>query len=183
MISTAGDPGKRLRGRSRVSLTQAPAPGIVRFTEMNPGEARPDTPALTRAARMMTRARDAFYDRRYEEAIERCQETLTALLPDDCGAPAAAAPPTPDELADRFLGVYAGLLPLVEAERIAAVFTFFVRRKARFSYQRGRPLPRREWWEFLQITREEAAEILNATRLTLETVQRGARLPGPPGLA
>ena len=85
----------------------------------------------------------------------------------------AAGPATPDDQAVRFLERYAGLLPLLEAERIAAVFTFFVRRKARFRYERGRPLPRREWWDFLQISREDASEVLTATRLALEAVQRG----------
>jgi len=127
----------------------------------------------------MTRARDAFYDRRYEEAVERCQETLTALLPSHADVPPPPAPPTPDELADRFLGSYASLLPLIEAERIAAVFTFFVRRKARFRYEPGRPLPRREWWEFLQISREEASEVLAATRLAFEAVQRGGAAGAP----
>lgn len=139
---------------------------------MEPGHAPANGAALVRAARLMGRARDAFYERRYEEAVERCQETLTALLPPPAGTP-SATPPTPEELADRFLGSYAGLLPLLEAERIAAVFTFFVRRKARFRYERGRPLPRREWWEFLQIAREEASEVLAATRLALESVRRG----------
>lgn len=140
---------------------------------MIPRKTRPDTAALARSARLMARARDAFYERRYEESIERCQETLMALLPEAGAQAAQSPPPTPDELADHFLGAYADLLPLVEAERIAAVFTFFVRRKARFSYQRGRPLPRREWYEFLQISRQEASEILNATRLAHETIQRG----------
>ena len=138
--------------------------------------ARPEKSVLSRAARLMNKARDAFYDRRYEEAVERCQETLEALLPPGDGAAAQmpqTAPPTPDDLAVRFLERYAGLLPLLEAERIAAVFTFFVRRKARFRYERGRPLPRREWWDFLQISREDASEVLNATRLALEAVQRG----------
>lgn len=141
---------------------------------MMPGRARPEKTALSRAARLMTRARDALYERRYEEVVECCQGALGALLPAAGDVPAPAAPPTPDELADRFLGAYADLLPLVEAERIAAVFTFFVRRKARFQYQRGRPLPRREWWEFLQISREEASEVLAATRLALDSVRRGA---------
>jgi hypothetical protein len=140
---------------------------------MNHLPARPGTPALSLAARRLGRARDAFYDRRYEEAVERCQETLTALLPADAGA-SAGAEPTPQELADCFLGAYAGLLPLMEAERIAAVFTFFVRRKARFHYHRGQPLPRRDWWEFLQISREEASEVLTATRLAFEAIQHGA---------
>jgi hypothetical protein len=139
---------------------------------MSHGQVRPGKTALSQAARRMARARDAFYDRRYEETVERCQETLTALLPPAADPPLPDAPPTPQELADRFLGSYAGLLPLLEAERIAGVFTFFVRRKARFGYQRGRPLPRRDWWEFLQISREEAAEVLAATRLALEAVQR-----------
>lgn len=153
-------------------MTGAPAPGIFP-AEMIPGQARPDPSTLTRSARLIGRARDAFYDRRYEEAIERCQETLTALLPAECAGVGQSPPPTPDEMADRFLGSFASLLPIVEAERIAAVFTFFVRRKARFSYQRGRPLPRREWYEFLQVSRQEASEILAATRLALETIQRG----------
>jgi len=122
----------------------------------------------------MNKARDAFYDRRFEESVERCQETLEALLPLADATPPPAAPPTPDDLANRFLERYAGQLPLLEAERIAAVFTFFVRRKARFRFDRGRPLPRREWWDFLQISREDASEVLTATRLALEAVQRFA---------
>jgi hypothetical protein len=136
---------------------------------MTGAHARPDRAALSHAARKIGRARDAFYDRRYEETVERCQETLAALLPETA---AESPPPTPQELADRFLDAYAGVLPLVEAGRIADVFTFFVRRKARFRYERGRPLPRREWWEFLQITREEASEVLTATRLALEALQQ-----------
>jgi len=145
---------------------------------MIPASPHPDRAALTRAARLMTKARDAFYERRYEECIERCQETLGALLPPEPPAGPGAPPPTPEEQADRFLGAFAELLPLVEAERIAGVFTFFVRRKARFGYERGRPLPRRDWWEFLQISREEASEVLAAARRALESVQRGgAPLP------
>lgn len=144
---------------------------------MIPDHARLDKTVLSRAGRLMTKARDAFYERRFEESVERCQETLTALLPDPGYAPEQPPPPTPDDLANRFLVAYAGMLPLVEAARIAAVFTFFVRRKARFHYERGRPLPRREWWEFLQITREEAAEVLGATKLALEAVQRGHATP------
>ncbi len=136
--------------------------------------APPEKLVLARAVRLMNKARDAFYDRRYEESVERCQETLEALLPAPEDGPAPTAPPTPDDLAIRFLERYAGLLPLLEAERIASVFTFFVRRKARFHYERGRPLPRREWWDFLQISREDASEVLNATRLALEAVQRGS---------
>ena len=139
---------------------------------MTPGSPDPDRAVLARAARLMTKARDAFYERRYEEAVERCQETLGALLPTVPADP-GTAPPSPEELADRFLGAYAGLLPLLDAERIAGVFTFFVRRKARFGYERGRPLPRRDWWEFLSISREEASEVLAATRRALEAVQRG----------
>lgn len=141
---------------------------------MNSGSEPTDRAALLRAARLMTKARDAFYERRYEECIERCQETLVALLPPLPAGGPDAPPPTPEEQADRFLGAHAGLLPLLEAERIAGVFTFFLRRKARFGYERGRPLPRRDWWEFLQISREEASEVLAATRRALEAVQRGA---------
>ncbi len=143
---------------------------------MDFAQARPPAPALTRAARLLARARDAFYERRYEESVQRCQEALEALLPET--GPGALAPPTPQEQADRFLAAHAGLLPLLEAEQIAGVFTFFLRRKARFGYERGRPLPRRDWWEFLQISREEASEVLAATRRALEALQRGA--PAPP---
>lgn len=121
----------------------------------------------------MNKARDAFYDRRYEEAVERCQEALESLLPSPADESPRLAATAPDDLAVRFLERFAGLLPLLEAERIAAVFTFFVRRKARFRYEKGRPLPRREWWDFLQISREDAAEVLAATRLALESIQRG----------
>jgi hypothetical protein len=145
---------------------------------MMPGDARPDGVRLTRAARLLNRARDAFYERRYEEAIESCQETLAALLPQPTDRPAGEAPPSPDDQADLFLGAFAGSLPLLEADRIAAVFTFFVRRKARFRYERGRPLPRREWWEFLQISREEASEVLTTTRHALEALRR-AGTEGP----
>ncbi len=137
--------------------------------------ARPEKPGLPQAMRLMNKARDAFYDRRYEESVERCQETLVALLPATADGPFPTAPPTPDDLAVRFLEKYAGLLPLLEAERIAAVFTFFVRRKARFRFEPGRPLPRREWWDFLQISREDASEVLNATRLALEAITRNGR--------
>lgn len=141
------------------------------------GAAPPGRQRLSRAARLMIRARDAFYERRYEEAVERCQETLAALLPEEPERAPGGPPTTPEEQADRFLGAYAGILPLFEAERIAGVFSFFVRRKARFHYERGRPLPRRDWWEFLQISREEAAEVLTATRLAFEAVQRGCTSP------
>jgi hypothetical protein len=140
---------------------------------MTHAQAQPDKTALSHAARRIAKARDAFYERRYEETVERCQETLAALLPEAPDALPAPHPPTPEDLADRFLAAFAGLLPLVEAERVAGVFTFFVRRKARFSYARGRPLPRREWWEFLQISREEASEVLAATRVALDAVRRG----------
>jgi hypothetical protein len=140
--------------------------------EMIPDHDRPEKNALSRAARLMNKARDAFYERRYEESVERCQETLEALLPVAADGQPPPAPPTPDDHAVVFLERYAGLLPLLEAERIANVFTFFVRRKARFRYERGRPLPRREWWDFLQISREDASEVLTATRLALEAVQR-----------
>jgi len=145
--------------------------------EMTSDHAGAEKPVLTRAARLMNKARDAFYDRRYEESVERCQETLEALLPAAEESHTHAAPPTPDELAVRFFARFAGSLPILEAERVAAVFTFFVRRKARFRYERGQPLPRREWYEFLQISREDASEVLTATRLALEAAQRDAN-PG-----
>ena len=139
---------------------------------MSADHARPEKTVLSRAARLMNKARDAFYERRYEESVERCQETLAALIPIPGGEEQPGEPLTPDDLAVRFLERHAGVLPLLEAERIAAVFTFFVRRKARFRYERGRPLPRREWWDFLQISREDASEVLTATRLALEAIQR-----------
>lgn len=145
---------------------------------MHPGESRSGRQVPARAARLLAKARDAFYERRYEEAVERCQEALLALLPESAETVAGAPVPTPEDQAARFLGLYAGQLPLLEAERIAGVFTFFIRRKTRFRHDRGRPLPRRDWWEFLQVSREEASDVLTATRLALEAVQRGAP-PGP----
>ena len=142
---------------------------------MIPASPETDRTALMRAARLMAKARDAFYERRYEESVERCQETLAALTPPLAPADPSMPPPTPEEQADRFLGTFAGILPILEAERIAGVFTFFLRRKARFGYERGRPLPRRDWWEFLQISREEASEVLAATRHALEAIQRADR--------
>ena len=62
----------------------------------------PEKPPLAKAARLMNKARDAFYDRRYEESVERCQETLEALLPPVDGSSPQTAPPTPDDLAVRF---------------------------------------------------------------------------------
>ena len=161
--------------RADLSVDGGAGRGYGAVTEMISDYARPEKPALSKAARLMNKARDAFYDRRYEESVERCQETLEALLPVAEAGPPQTPPPTPDDLAVRFLERYAGLLPLLEAERIAAVFTFFVRRKARFRFDRGRPLPRREWWDFLQISREDASEVLNATRLALEAIQRDGR--------
>lgn len=130
--------------------------------------ATPERPLLAKAARFLTRARDAFYEKRFEEAVERCQETLILLLP----AP-GIVPPTPEEQAELFLRTWSAYIPLREAERIAGVFTFFIRRKAEFRYERGRPLPRKEWWQLLSISREEAAEVLGATQRALEALRRG----------
>jgi HEPN domain-containing protein len=138
-------------------------------------EPRP-SPLLARALRQLTRARDAFYEKQYAETVERCQEVLALFLP----AP-DAVPPTPEEQGDLFLRTWGAHIPLLEAERIAGVFTFFVRRKAQFRYERGRPLPRKEWWQLLQITREEAAEVLGASQRAVEAVRQGlhAGTPSP----
>ena len=130
-------------------------------------EPRP-SPLLARALRDLSRARDAFYEKRYAETVERCQETLALFLP-----AGEAAAPTPEEQGDLFLRTWGAHIPLLEAERIAGIFTFFVRRKAQFRYERGRPLPRKEWWQLLQITKEEAAEVLGASQRAVEAVRQG----------
>jgi hypothetical protein len=133
---------------------------------------------MRRPQRLLTKARDAFFEKRYAETVERCQEALAALLPERAGPP-----PTPEQQTDLFFAAWSSCLPVMEVARIADVFTFFVRRKAQFHYQRGQPLPRREWWELITITREEAAEALAATRAALEAVRQGlerARATEPP---
>jgi len=124
----------------------------------------------------MTKARDAFYERRYEECIERCQETLVALLPPLPAGGPDAPPRRPKSRRNRFLGRPRGpACRCSRPKRIAGVFTFFVRRKARFGYERGPAAsPAATGGSFLQISREEAAEVLAATRRALEAVQRGA---------
>jgi hypothetical protein len=128
----------------------------------------PHAAPLRRATRLLAKARDAFYEKRYAEAVERCQEALAALLPE-----AAGPAPTPEQQADLFLASWSAHLPVMEAGRVAAVFTFFLRRKEQFRYERGRPLPRREWWEMLTVTREESGEMLTATRTAIDAVRRG----------
>lgn len=127
---------------------------------------------VRRSQRLLTKARDAYYERRYVEAVERCQEALGALLPERPGPPLPA-----EEQGARFLAAWSAHLPVMEAERIAGVFTFFARRKAQFRHERGAPLPRRDWWRLLQVTRAEADAALHATRIAFEAVKAGLQRP------
>jgi len=123
---------------------------------------------LGRPQRLLGRARDAFLEKRHREAIERCVEALGALLPGD-GAEGESG----EERGDRFLAAWSAHLPVVEAARIAAVFTYFERRREQFRFERGRPLPPREWWRLIGVPREDAAEALAATRTAIEAIRRG----------
>lgn len=138
-----------------------------------PSDTRPGAAPIVRARRFLLKARDAFYERRFAETVERCQEALSALLPP--GGPGRASP---EEQRDLFLGAFASRLPVLDLDGIAAVFTFFERRREGFRFERGRPLPEREWWRMLNVTREEAAAALGATRIAVEAV--GAEASGPP---
>jgi len=121
---------------------------------------------LERAFRLFNKSLEAFYEKRYEQAVEMCGEALTHLLPDRVGPTAS-----PEEKSDLFLQVYSSILPVTEAESIADVFTFFQSRKARFHFRRGKPLPDRDWWQFIKIGREEADEVIRATRLALNCIE------------
>ncbi len=132
----------------------------------SPGYAGSRRVPLERAFRLLNKSLEAFYEKRYEQAVEMCGEALTHLLPDRVGPLAS-----PEEKSDLFLQVYSSILPVTEAEGIADVFTFFQSRKARFHFRRGKPLPDRDWWQFIQIGREEANEVIRATRLALNCIE------------
>ena len=123
---------------------------------------------LARPQRLLGRAREAYLERRHQEAVERCREALAALLP-----PGDPAGEDAEELASLFLATWSEHLPAVEAGRIAAVFTYFERRRAQFRFERGRPLPPREWWRMIGVPREDASEALTATRIAIEAIRRG----------
>ena len=102
--TSARPPQPPCRDRVRIALTSW-RPCVSFRIQDDARRRHTDRAALPRAARLMTRARDAFYERRYEECIERCQETLAALLPRAADRRArTTSPPSPDEQADRFLG-------------------------------------------------------------------------------
>lgn len=121
---------------------------------------------LERAFRLLNKSLEAFYEKRYEQAVEMCGEALAHLLPDRADPLAS-----PEEKSDLFLQVYSSIIPVTEAEGIADVFTFFQSRKARFHFRRGKPLPDRDWWQFIKIGREEANEVIRATRLALNCIE------------
>ena len=127
---------------------------------------------LERAFRLFNKAMENFYEKRYERAVAMCGEALAYLLPE--GSEDFSSP---EEKSDRFLAAYSSVLPVREAEGIAGVFTFFQSRKARFHFRQGKPLPDRDWWQFIRIGREEAEEVLGATRLALNTIE-GLASPG-----
>lgn len=128
---------------------------------------------LEGAFKLLNRALESFYQKRYERAVELCGEALGRLLPD--GTPPETSP---EEKGELFLRTYASLLPVGEAGGIAGVFTFFQSRQSRFRFRRGAPLPQRDWWQFLRIQREEAEEVVRFTRLALNTLEQGAPAKG-----
>jgi len=137
--------------------------------ETSAGPARPRKIQIERAYRLLNRSLEDFYEADYEHAIERCGEALAHLLPQ---GPDPAV--SPEETGRRFLKFYSDLLPVREAEDIAGVFTFFQSRMARFRYERGTPLPERDWWKFIRVSREEADRVVRATRLALSTIEKHA---------
>ena len=121
---------------------------------------------LERAFRLLNRSYETFYEKRYERAVELCGEALGHLLPHE-----GERPSSPEEKGDLFLKTYRSVLPVQEAEAIAGVFTFFQSRKARFRFRRGEPLPDRNWWQFIRLGRDETEEVIQATRLALNTIE------------
>ena len=169
----AGRERKRRPGASTSSVDPAPAlhyPSPV-SRKRSAGPSRPGHAQIRRAYRLLNRSLEDFYQANYEHAIQRCAEALDQLLP---GGPDPSA--SPEERGRRFLQTFAAVLPAREADEIARVFTFFQSRVARFRLPRGRPLPERDWWRFVRISREEADQVLRATRLTLNAIEE-ARSP------
>lgn len=121
---------------------------------------------LARAFVLLNRAFEMFYEKRYEQCVEVCAESLGSLLPER-----AAGEVTPEQQGDLFVRTYSSVLPVQEAEKIAGVFTFFQRRSARFKVRPGGGLPREEWWNLLRVNREEAEVVLQAARLALNAVE------------
>lgn len=128
---------------------------------------------MERAFRLLNRALEAFYQKRYEQAVELCGDALGHLLPD--GTPPETSP---EEQGELFLRTYADSLPAMEAEGIAGVFTFFQSRRSRFRFRRGAPLPQRDWWQFIRIQRDEAEEVVRFTRLALNALEHPAATEG-----
>lgn len=137
--------------------------------ETSAGPARPRKIQIERAYRLLNRSLEDFYEANYEHAIERCGEALAYLLPE---GPDPAV--SPEETGRRFLKFYSALLPVQAAEDIAGVFTFFQSRTARFRHKKGTPLPERDWWKFIRVSREEADRVVRATRLALSTIEKHA---------
>ncbi len=141
--------------------------------ETSAGPARPRKIQLEKAYRLLNKALEDFYEQKYERAIELCGEALEHLLP---GGPNPLS--SPELRSDHFLKMYSAVLPVREAEGIADVFTFFQSRKARFRVRRGSPLPDRDWWQFIRVSREEAEGVLQVTRLALGSVERQSTTGG-----
>ena len=130
---------------------------------------RPGKVQFERAFRLLNKSFECFYEKKYETTVELCAESLGHLLP-DCSSP-PGSPLSPEEIGELFLKTYSSILPVSEADGIASVFTFFQSRKARFHFRQGKPLPDRDWWQFIRIGQEEAEEVVSATRLTLNTIE------------
>ena len=120
-----------------------------------------------RAYRQLNRALEKFYEKKYEQAVELCGEALEHLLPDD-----GTVPRSPEEKADLLLKTYSAILPVHEGQDIAGVFTFFQDRRARFRLGGKRTLHNRDWWQMLQVQREEADGVIAVTRGALGTLEQ-----------
>lgn len=120
-----------------------------------------------RAYRQLNRALEKFYEKKYEQAVELCGESLEHLLPDG-----GLAVRSPEEKADLFMKTYSAILPVHEGEDIAGVFTFFQDRRARFRLGGKGSLHNRDWWQLLQVQREEADGAIGVTRAALGALEQ-----------
>jgi hypothetical protein len=122
---------------------------------------------LMRAYRKLNGALEKFYEKKYEQAVELCSESLGHLLPEN--RPQIASP---EEQADLFMKTYSAILPVHEGQDIAAVFTFFQDRRARFRIGGKESIHHRDWWEMIRVRRDEADGVIAATRAALGSLEQ-----------